>query len=71
MRTLCTLLERVHDLRGSVRYVGWRQVGGLMCLAVNTKMAIIEGGALQEMVDLLGSGSAKAIVQVRYKGSTP
>jgi hypothetical protein len=38
--------------------------GGLMCLAVNTKMAVIEGGALAEMVELLGSGAAKAIVQL-------
>jgi hypothetical protein len=38
--------------------------GGLMCMAVNTKMAVIEGGALAEMVELLGSGAAKAIVQL-------
>jgi len=39
-------------------------VGGMMCLSVNTKMAIIEGGALPEMVEMLGSGAAKAIVQL-------
>mmetsp|Transcript_6755 Transcript_6755/g.12824 ORF Transcript_6755/g.12824 Transcript_6755/m.12824 type:complete len:838 (+) Transcript_6755:2-2515(+) len=38
--------------------------GGLMCLSVNTKMALIEGGALSELVELLGSGAAKAIVQL-------
>ncbi|KAK3278401.1 hypothetical protein CYMTET_13654 [Cymbomonas tetramitiformis] len=39
-------------------------LGGLMCLSVNTKMAMIEGGALPEMVEILGSGAAKAIVQL-------
>lgn len=38
--------------------------GAMHCFSVNTKVAIIESGGLNALVNLLGAGSARAIVHV-------